>query len=52
MQGKRVSWYDVQYAGIDEDGKVELNGLQENFSKLVSHLQHFINQLTWSNYTL
>nr|XP_054764277.1 telomerase protein component 1-like isoform X2 [Lytechinus pictus] len=33
--GSRVHWYNVEYSGVDDDGKVELNGLQENFSKLV-----------------
>ncbi|XP_071952526.1 telomerase protein component 1-like [Antedon mediterranea] len=31
----RVKWYDCEYAGIDEDGKVELTGLQEGFCKNV-----------------
>ncbi|XP_071495043.1 telomerase protein component 1-like [Diadema antillarum] len=33
--GNRVHWYDVEYAGVDEDGKVELSGLQDNFSTRV-----------------
>ncbi|XP_072023611.1 telomerase protein component 1-like [Amphiura filiformis] len=33
--GKRVVWYDCEFAGIDDDGKVEFNGLQEVFSKKI-----------------
>lgn len=38
--GSRVNWYDVEYAGVDDDGKVELSGLQENFAKNVYDFYH------------
>ncbi|XP_072023567.1 telomerase protein component 1-like [Amphiura filiformis] len=31
----RVSWYDCEFDGINEDGKLEFKGLQENLGKQV-----------------
>ena len=35
-QGDHVLWYDCEYDGIDDDGKISLKGLDQTFCKPVS----------------